>query len=244
VKPDGITNKPDQGLPQHERPCLAVMLKYPDPGKVKTRLGREIGMEQAAGLYSCFVLRLLAECRNTGHEIMLCCHPGRDISHYQAWLGQDYIYTVQAGGDLGQKMLGCFEQAFEYGFTFPVLMGSDIPGLDRRLIFRALEESGSRQSVIGPSSDGGYYLIGVNRRNFRPDFFRNIPWSTSGVLNMTMKKLSSAGLKPFILPVLTDVDTLDDLKHVFSDLGLPATPDELLASIEKYCRPGVEPLSN
>lgn len=236
MKPEDIINNQAQGLLSDERPCLAVMLKYPDPGKVKTRLGREIGMEAAALLYSCFVLRLLGQCRNTGYEIMLCCHPDRDISHYQAWLGQGYIYTVQAGGDLGRKMLWCFEQAFEHGFTFPVLMGSDIPGLDRRLILRALEEPGSRHSVIGPSSDGGYYLIGVDRRSFRPDFFSTIPWSTSGVLDMTMKKFASAGLEPLVLPVLRDVDTLDDLKHVFSGLGLPATPDELPASIERYCR--------
>jgi len=202
--------------------CLVVMIKYPEPGKVKTRLGREIGMNKAAMLYKDFVSRLLATCSEVGFPIMLSCHPGRPVSDYQKWLGDEYTFIVQQGHDLGSIMRDSFEQAFDRGFFGVILTGSDIPHLPGGYIEKAFRKLEHNDIVIGPALDGGYYLLGMNKKSFNDRFFREIPWSTSRVFALTLKVIADNNLTRFILPCLRDIDTLDDLNAVWDDLNMAA----------------------
>lgn len=221
----------------HSSSCLIIMLKYPRPGKVKTRLAIDTGEERSALLYSCFVLRLLSTCRRLDTDILLCCHPDQKIMDYQAWLGNDFKYIAQGKGDLGQKMKAAFYQAFDQGYHRAVLIGSDLPHLPLDYLKTAFNKLEDNPCVLGPAMDGGYYLIGMNGDDFIPEIFRHIPWSTSQVANRTMDILKALEVKIFILPVLSDIDTLKDLKTLFQNHGLKTdTPQALDKAIYIYLK--------
>ncbi len=206
----------------NKRACLVVMIKYPEPGKVKTRLGREIGMDNAARLYKDFVSRLLATCSKISCKTVLSCHPGRPVSDYRKWLGDEYLFIVQQGKDLGMIMQDSFEQAFDQGFSGVILLGSDIPHLPGDYIEKAINKLERSDLVIGPALDGGYYLLGINKKSFNDRIFKEIPWSTSRVFARTLKVIEDNNLTRFILPCLRDIDTLDDLNAFRKNQGIPA----------------------
>ncbi|MFO8033387.1 MAG: TIGR04282 family arsenosugar biosynthesis glycosyltransferase, partial [Desulfohalobiaceae bacterium] len=191
--------------------CVIIMLKYPRPGMVKTRLGQELGQECAAWLYRCFVACELEMLQSLQVPVLLSCDPGSAILKYQEWLGPGFNYLLQAGDDLGARMQSSFEQAFELGFTQAVLVGSDLPHLPAAYMQLALDRLQEHATVLGPALDGGYYLLGMNRQGFQPYIFEGIPWSTSQVFNSTLKKLEEYQIKTFFLPSLRDIDTVQDL---------------------------------
>ena len=206
----------------NKQTCLVVMIKYPEPGKVKTRLGREIGMDNAARLYKDFVSRLLATCSDISCPTVIGCHPDSPVSDYRKWLGDEYTFIVQQGHDLGSIMRDSFEQAFDQGFSGVILLGSDIPHLPGDYIEKAFRKLEHNDVVIGPALDGGYYLIGMNKKSFSDRIFKEIPWSTSRVFALTLKVIEDNNLRMFILPCLRDIDTLDDLNTVWDDLNMAA----------------------
>jgi len=217
--------------------CLIIMLRYPSPGKVKTRLALDLGGERSALLYACFVSRLLATCRRLDRDILTCCHPDHKLEDYQAWLGKSYRYMVQDKGDLGRKMEDAFHQAFGLGYFRVVLTGSDLPHLPLDYLLQAFDRLKGVQCVLGPARDGGYFLVGMNKNSFRAEIFRNIPWSTAGVLDLTLDVLKKFNMKTFILPEFYDIDTLNDLKELFQAHGLKTdTPERLDLAIEAYLR--------
>jgi uncharacterized protein len=206
----------------NKQACLVVMIKYPEPGEVKTRLGRDIGMDRAARLYKDFVSEVLATCSEISCRTVLSCHPGRPVSDYRKWLGDEYTLIVQQGHDLGSKIRDSFEQAFDQGFSGVILLGSDIPHLPKDYIEKAFRKLEHNDLVIGPALDGGYYLMGMNKKSFSDRIFKEIPWSTSRVLALTLKVIEDNNLTRFILPSLRDIDTLDDLNAVWNDLNTAA----------------------
>ena len=196
------------------------MVKYPEPGKVKTRLGREIGMDNAARLYRDFVSRLLTTCSEISCPKVISCHPDRPASDYQQWLGHEYAYIVQRGNDLGLIMRDSFEQAFDLGFSRVILLGSDIPHLPGDYVEKAINKFEGNDLVIGPALDGGYYLLGINKKSFNYKIFKEIPWSTSKVFALTLRVIADNNLTRFILPCLRDIDTLDDFNAIRNDLSM------------------------
>jgi len=200
--------------------AVIVMVKYPRAGAVKTRLGRQIGMENAAKLYREFVRTLLDTCRSTRFDTVISCHPDHPVSEYRKWLGTGFQYMVQKGPDLGQKMRDAFEQGFTSGYDRVVLTGSDLPHLPGATIEAAAQKTGMCDVVIGPALDGGYYLVAMTPDRFFPDMFDEIPWSTPDVLGMTLEKIAAARRKPGLLAVMRDIDTLADLTAVSAETGL------------------------
>ncbi|EFI35924.1 Protein of unknown function DUF2064 [Desulfonatronospira thiodismutans ASO3-1] len=197
------------------RACLALMLKYPSPGRVKTRLGKDIGQVNAALLYRSFVQTTLATCRTLSWPILLFCHPDSTLDKYRAWLGEENDYFIQGPGNIGDKMRAAFEQSFELGFDRVVLAGTDVPQMFRETLQQAQKGLESCKAVLGPALDGGYYLLGLHRDVFFPGVFSDVPWSTSRVLETTLNRLKDLGLNPHILPELRDVDTLEDFRALF-----------------------------
>jgi rSAM/selenodomain-associated transferase 1 len=128
----------------------------------------------------------------------------------ESWL-QGLDVRVQQGEDLGRRMAGAFREVFAGGASQALLVGSDIPGIDSPLVERYFRRLGSHSMVLGPSHDGGYYLIGFRRESFRPEIFEDIPWSTDAVSRLTLQAAGRLGLSCDTGPVLRDVDTLEDL---------------------------------
>jgi hypothetical protein len=118
----------------------------------------------------------------------------------------------QKGNDLGDRMKNAFELVFSQGFHNTLLIGSDSPDLPNLLIDETLEALKDYDAVVGPSHDGGYYLIAFKRDTFLPQVFSGVTWGTSEVFEQTMGILRKANLTVHTLPVWGDIDTIDDLK--------------------------------
>lgn len=121
----------------------------------------------------------------------------------------------QRGNDIGERMHNALLDVFALGFERCVLIGSDSPDLPAVLVNDAFDKLDLADAVIGPSTDGGYYLIGYKRQSLCLSIFNGINWSTSGVFKETVKRLDESGFKYTQLPQWSDVDDFDDLKNFY-----------------------------
>jgi rSAM/selenodomain-associated transferase 1 len=193
---------------------LLFFIKNPEKGKVKTRVASAMGDKMAMKLYRRFLLEMLFTLNKGTFLFYLCFHPENSLNDLKDWLGDHYLYTPQMGENLGQRMKNGFVEAFSMNFKRVVLIGSDIPDLPLEFIEEAFNSLGEKDAVIGPSFDGGYYLIGFRDKTFSPKVFEGIPWSTEKVFEETMKILKQEGLLVHTLPRWRDIDTIEDLKNL------------------------------
>lgn len=194
--------------------CLLLFVKSPIEGEVKTRLAAETGGDFAVELYKCFVEDIISIAENLDIHLEICFCPANRKMTVSEWLGQQYCYTPQVGDNLGKKLRNAFESAFEEGFSNVVAIGSDSPDLPEEFLQLAFKELESHDAVIGPGSDGGYYLIGFSRTSFLPVAFDGIAWSTSAVFKQTVDILKKHELNIHLLPEWHDVDTRSDLEKL------------------------------
>jgi rSAM/selenodomain-associated transferase 1 len=189
---------------------LGIFVRHPLPGRVKTRLAADIGPDRAAQLYAASVADVVARFRDTGTARCLACEPDTPAAadYFRALGGAAYQLWPQSAGDLGARLAAFFDQHLPLTPRV-IVIGSDSPTLPREFVPRAAELLNDRDCVLGPAADGGYYLIGLRRAC--PDVFRDIDWGTSRVLAQTVDRLATAGLTLHLLPLWTDIDTLDDL---------------------------------
>ncbi|MBS0660385.1 MAG: TIGR04282 family arsenosugar biosynthesis glycosyltransferase [Verrucomicrobia bacterium] len=194
---------------------LLLFVKRPRPGEVKTRLAADLGPEAAADAYRRLTAAVL---RALPREIPLriCFAPDEAQAEVETWLSpslaQPATYHPQGGGDLGVRLAGAFAAAFEAGAERVVVLGSDCIDLTADLLrgaFAALQEV---DAVLGPSPDGGYYLLGLRRPS--PRVFAGIAWSTERVAAQTLERLAELGWSHRLLPARTDVDTLAEWREV------------------------------
>jgi rSAM/selenodomain-associated transferase 1 len=190
---------------------ILFFLRLPEEGQVKTRLGATIGQDRATELYGRFVEDILAMLDGVGIDVHICYQPRGAGLTVGNWLGQHRSYAPQEGADLGGRMANAFRDAFAGGVSRAVLIGSDIPDLPGETVAQAFRDLQRNDVVIGPSSDGGYYLIGFDAARFEPDVFESIRWSTDHVFDQTMAIVNRHRLKTGVLPVWHDVDTRSDL---------------------------------
>ncbi len=197
---------------------LLVFVKRPRAGEVKTRLGRDLGPEDAAELYRAMAEQVLAATAPApgGYAREVWFAPAGAARDIAAWLPGE-TRRAQAGGDLGRRMDGAFASAFARGATRAVLIGTDAPALDRDRVERALDALRHHDLVLGPATDGGYYLIGLGAS--RPGLFRGVAWSTPAVLQATLERAAALGLRAALLDELRDVDTLADLRQEWKRLA-------------------------
>jgi rSAM/selenodomain-associated transferase 1 len=194
---------------------LLFFIKNPEGGKVKTRLASALGEEQAVKLYKRFMLEMLSSLNRGTFLFYLCFYPGDSLENLKKWLGEEYLYMPQYGGDLGERMENCFMEAFAMNFKRVVLIGSDIPDLPLEFIEEAFTSLKEKDAVIGPSLDGGYYLIGFKDKTFSSKVFKGISWSTERVFEQTTKILEREGLTVHSLKPLRDIDTIEDLRNLY-----------------------------
>jgi rSAM/selenodomain-associated transferase 1 len=170
---------------------LIVFLRAPEPGRVKTRLAGDVGEKKALALYKTFAAATLAAAdqwcdASLSGEILLSYYPEDKLDLMQAWLGRDRIYLPQSGADLGRRMTNAMASAFDRGAERVVLVGTDVPLIRNGHLEQAFECLSRKDVVLGPSLDGGYWLIGMNRQRFTPGIFDNIDWGTSSVFSETL----------------------------------------------------------
>ncbi|MEX0349350.1 MAG: TIGR04282 family arsenosugar biosynthesis glycosyltransferase [Paracoccaceae bacterium] len=187
-------------------PTLIIMVKEPRPGRVKTRLGRDIGMVGAAWWFRHQTRVLIRRLRDPRWRIVLAVSPDREGLLSRSWPA-DLPRAAQGRGDLGARM-GRMLRSTPLG---PVcLIGADVPGIERAHIARAFWALGSSDWVFGPAYDGGYWLVGARRLAAIPSgVFSNVRWSSSDALQDTLNTLP--GQRIALIDTLRDVDTLADL---------------------------------
>lgn len=191
------------------RQSLVVMLKEPRPGKVKTRLGADIGMVQAAWWFRHQSARLLRAISDPRWQTVLALSPDREGMTSRIWPAH-LARIPQGGGNLGARMMRAFA-AMPPGPT--LIIGADIPAIGRTHITRAFAALGAHDAVLGPASDGGYWLIGLKRSRAMPmSLLQGVRWSTSHALDDTMA--SMAGLTISLTDTLDDVDNAHDLARL------------------------------
>ena len=198
-----------------EQNCILFFIKSPERGQVKRRIAASLGETVATELYSTFVIDALVTLDTCGARVVVCFYPPEGEKSIVAWLGKHHSYLPQRGADLGQRMKNAFIDAFDRGFQQVIIVGSDIPDLPRDVIEGAFESLKTRDAVIGPSFDGGYYLIGFKRDTFQPQAFEGIRWGTETVLQATTSYLRTKGLSLHTLRPWNDIDTVADLKDLF-----------------------------
>ena len=194
--------------------CLMLFVKYPLPGHVKTRLGKEIGHTLAAAVYKNFVRDIMDTLTDFNAALRIFFYPARAKQRFKEWLGGRYCYIAQAPGSLGQKMRSAFKYTFNEHFNNVVIIGSDSPDLPGEYLKLSFDALTSNEAVIGPSSDGGFYLLGFSKESFQPQIFENVSWGTAEVFEQVVKILRRNGKKIYQLPQWHDVDNFSDLKSL------------------------------
>lgn len=194
--------------------ALIIFIKYPKGGLVKTRLAKEIGKEKAAFLYRLFVEAILERTKDRSFMRLVFYTPAKRIRKIISWLGpkldlSSYAFYPQKGKTLGERLSNAFRFSFKKGAKRVVAIGTDMPTIDKKVIldtFKALED---KPCILGPASDGGYYLIGLSI--LQEGVFKGISWGTKHVFRQTINKLDQIKMPYHLLDKSFDIDTYEDL---------------------------------
>ena len=203
---------------------LIIFTRYPEPGKTKTRLVPALGPEGAADVQRNMTGHTLDWVRDlaAGSPISVEVRfEGGDAEKMAACFGGHVSYRPQGPGDLGCRMAAAFAEAFGEGSEQIVIIGTDCPEITPELIRESFERLSTRDLVLGPAIDGGYYLIGLRRP--APGLFNGIPWGSQRVLEDTLRVASELSLGVFLLKELSDVDRPEDLAVWHRARQLPST---------------------
>jgi len=223
--------------------ALAVMTKAPRAGQVKTRLSPPLSSEEAAQLNLCFL-------RDTAATLTSCCgrlrlpNRARGVAVYTpigaeaAYIGilprRDFDLLPQRGAGFGERLNLAAADLFCCGFASVCLIDSDSPTVSSEVFAQAVElllKPGDRV-VLGPSDDGGYYLIGLKQNH--PELFEAIDWSTERVLEQTLKRARGLNLEVCLLPASYDVDDAQTLRRICDELLSKKSPPEIAPHTRKF----------
>lgn len=196
--------------------AILVFLKAPVKSTVKTRLAQSLGDDLTLELYKCFILDVLQKAEKTG-ELILHYYPVEYEKPVADFVG-DYYREPQHGSDLGERMAHALCSTFEKGFERVVLIGTDIPDIPVDYLHDAFKVLDENDAVIGPSQDGGYVLIGFNRKGFSQVVFKGIVWSTATVCEKTLEIMDLNRISFHKLPLWYDVDTGEDFNALIQRL--------------------------
>lgn len=195
-----------------KRNLYGLMMKFPEPGRVKTRLAQEVGESAAADVCRRIAEAVLAATAGSqcfGRVVFFS--PESRRQEFAAWL-QGEVLADQHGDGLGEIMANCLAELFRRGADKAVITGSDIPALDRSILEDAFRLLDTVDLVLGPARDGGYYLAGMRR--LHRGIFEGIAYGGSDVFNLTVAAAEREGLRWSTVAVLDDLDTLDDLERL------------------------------
>lgn len=214
-------------------PGIFIMVKNPEPGKVKVRLAQSIGEVAATRLYQAFIRDTLATVKALDIPYHIAVHPPESQEQLARWLGTSHRYIHQKGADLGERLHSGFVTMFEKKYHQGIALASDCPDLPIEILQAAVSNLKTHGAVIGPASDGGYYAIGFTANRFNPNAFRNISWSTNTVFKETLLRIQSETHHVHVLPEWQDIDTQSDLREFYKKYQ--EEPSDTLYSM-KYLR--------
>jgi uncharacterized protein len=200
---------------------ILVFAKRPAAGHVKTRLTPPLPPDEAASAYEACVRDVIALAARQRARVELWY---AEDQHARTWFERELPNlpaVPQASGDLGVKMRDAFERSFADGAERVVIIGSDVPTLPEAILNAAFDDLHEVDAAIGPTIDGGYYLIGLRAqaRAKAHVLFERIVWSQPDVFRSTLNRIENAGLEARVLPGWYDVDTIDDLRQALADAG-------------------------
>ena len=186
---------------------IIVFVRTPELGKVKTRLAKSIGDVSALTIYKL----LLKHTETVLHDLSFdkVVYYSEKVEENDFWEARLFEKKRQKGADLGKRMQHAFETAFEKGYQKVLIIGSDLFDLKSIHITTAFEALENHDLTIGPSLDGGYYLLGM--KELYPAVFKNKKWGTDSILGNTLKDLQQQNVK--LLEALNDIDTFEDLQQ-------------------------------
>ncbi len=187
--------------------ALIIFVRNPEKGKVKTRLAKSLGEDKALAIYKA----LLAKTRTVAQEVeaLRLLFYSVQVHTQDDWPVSKFVKLQQRGDDLGARMQHAFEVALERA-TSAIIVGSDIAQIDTPIIEHAFASLSQKDYVIGPAMDGGYYLLGMKKSS--PFLFRDMPWSTERVAQITKDRILASGGTLGYAPTLSDIDYAEDWK--------------------------------
>jgi rSAM/selenodomain-associated transferase 1 len=184
--------------------ALIVFFRLPVFGKVKSRLARSVGDEKALEIYLWLTKQTIQTARSLSIPLYFFYEGGLpDITSRLAGVR----YYEQCAGDLGQRMLDSISIALQ-NFKKVIIIGSDCPALTKDILQQAMDKLDEVDVILGPASDGGYYLLGCKKT--MPELMEGIPWSTEAVLTKTIERCHQTDTPYSLLPMLADIDTEAD----------------------------------
>ena len=194
--------------------ALGIFARAPVPGHVKLRLAEEVGPSTAAEVYWRIGRRVVEATAASGYRTIVWYTPSRETAFIREWLeGLGRVeLRPQPGGSLGARLAYAFARHFAEHADRAVIIGTDCPGIDRRLVTEAFTALATFDVVLGPTLDGGYYLLGL--RAPQPALFNGIPWTSTAVAAQTSARAQALGLTLRLLKPLRDVDTARDARAV------------------------------
>src|SRR5687768_14479284 len=208
--------------PPRAATLLGMLAKHWQPGRVKTRLARTLGESHAALVHALFVLALIERFKGVGERRVIAFDPPQAQRAFHTVVKGQWELAPQPDGDLGQRMERLLADGLQTAQR-AVLIGADSPDLPVGIIEEAFAALAMHDVVLGPSADGGYYLIGAARRV--PPVFQGIDWSTPEVWTQTTSRLREAGIAWHELPPWYDVDDGEALQDLAARLSAVAASD-------------------
>jgi len=193
--------------------ALIIFARYPVLGKVKTRLASSFGKDFALDFYKQCLRHLFADVVQNQNDIFspfLFSSEKDELNKMKNWAGLGFEYHYQEGSDLGEKMSNAFKKVFTLGAKKAVIIGTDVPDISIDLIAHSFQLLDEKDFVLGPSHDGGYYLLGMKNLNFNP--FPGIKWSTETVLAQTISRITENDFSFTKLEKLHDIDDEHSIK--------------------------------
>ncbi|PRX52397.1 TIGR04282 family arsenosugar biosynthesis glycosyltransferase [Salegentibacter salegens] len=185
---------------------LIIFTRNPELGKVKTRLAKDVGDITAFKIYNFLLEHTVSVTRNLA--VSKEVYYSEIIAQNDIWKPEIYSKNLQQGKGLGERMKNAFEKGFKNGYKNIIIIGSDLYDLKQEDLEKAFQLLQEKDAVIGPATDGGYYLLGMNQ--LFPEVFQNKDWGTSSVLEDTLKDLKEKNIG--LLEARNDVDYYSDIK--------------------------------
>ncbi len=211
--------------------ALLTVVKFPEPGRVKTRLAAEIGDELAAEVCRYFISQTFACVKSLAEVTPFVAYtPEKKAEEFQRMFpGEQRWFAQISSPDFGARLRHAIQTVLQQDYQAVITIGSDSPSLPPAYLKEAAEAMATHDLVLGPAEDGGYYLIGLKAAP--AGLFEGIAWSTEKVLQQTLAAAEQLGLRVHLLPEWYDIDDLPALHRycLTSDL-----PDELAARLKPF----------
>ena len=212
--------------------AVIVVVKNPEPGKVKRRLIPILGSEGSAYLYSAFIKDILSSLREMEPDLLISCYPPEKYQDLTEIVGDERLFP-QRGKDLGERLYNSLRYVFDMGYEKVLIICSDCPDLPPEYVNRAFSSLDDHHSVLGPAEDGGYYLIGFRKGSLVRSAFIEIPMSTPMVAEMTLSRLNEEGQKTAVIDRWRDVDLPRDLFSLKSKYKDGSGPTHTMKALEE-----------